>query len=101
MSTDTLMRDILAHDDEVDGRGVTEEQIDPSQKAHFISPVGNTHIWKDGMETRDVVLIAIVQHVELQAICGYKWVPTMFATKHDTCEEFLRFAQQWIGEDGH
>jgi hypothetical protein len=80
---------------------VPEEEIDPSQKAHFISPVGNTHIWKPGMETRDVVQIAIVGHHELTALCGYKWVPTGLPTKHDTCEPCMEIAQRWIGEDGH
>ena len=80
---------------------VEEEQIDKDRKAHFISPVGNTHIWKDGMDTRDVINIAVVGKIELTAICGYTWVPIGSPTKHDTCEECLEIAQQWIGEDGH
>jgi hypothetical protein len=80
---------------------IEEEKVDPSQKAHFISPVGNTHIWRDGMEMRDVVQIAIVGHHELTALCGYKWVPTGLPTKHDTCEPCMAIAQQWITEDGH
>lgn len=80
---------------------VTEEEIDKDRLAHFISPVGNTHIWEPGMETRDVVQIAVVGHHELRALCGYVWVPIGSPTKHDTCEECMQIAQQWIGEDGH
>jgi hypothetical protein len=87
---------------------VEDEQIDKSKRAHFISPAMNVQIWDamglasvGGPEgTRQMVEFAAQFKLWLTALCGHQWIPTGKPTTHDTCEECLSIANEWIRQDG-
>jgi hypothetical protein len=63
------------------------DDSDSEDVRHIVSPVGNEHIWRPGMEAQDVVDIAIVRGIEIVALCGYRWVPSSVVTQGlETCE---------------
>lgn len=68
------------------------EAHNDSIRTHIVSPYGNEHIWKSGMDMRVLVEIAMAKGLEVKALCGYTWIPTKDPDKHDACEECMKIA---------
>lgn len=77
-----------------------EETDDPDKKAHLINPPKNIHIWRLGMSARDVVDIARLKGLELEALCGFRFVPRHNPDKLDVCQTCMDLAGIIISEDG-
>jgi hypothetical protein len=76
----------------------TENQVDEKTEdgikhyRHIISPPENKGIFallvrrgNSDPSAQDIVDVARVNHLEVTAICGYKWIPTRNPEDHDTC----------------
>ena len=63
---------------------------------HIINPPGNTHIWRPGMKSKDVVDIARMSGQEVVALCGYRWVPKHNPDKYESCRECFKVAASII-----
>lgn len=63
---------------------------------HVINPPMNTHIWKPGMSSRDVVDIARSRQQEITALCGFKWVPKFNPDKFPACAACMNRAAEII-----
>jgi hypothetical protein len=69
-----------------------EETSDPNARTHIINPPKNLHIWTPGMETQELVDIARVTGQEIEALCGYRFVPKHNPEKFDVCEKCMKIA---------
>jgi hypothetical protein len=69
-----------------------EESSDPNRRTHIVNPPMNTHIWRPGMETQQVVDIARATGQEITALCGYTWIPKHNPEKFDVCEKCMTIA---------
>lgn len=69
-----------------------EENNAPNLRVHIVNPPRNTHIWKSGMTSKDIVDIARINQIEITALCGYKFVPKHNPDKYDACEECIKIA---------
>lgn len=69
-----------------------EENDDPERKTHIINPPKNTHIWRPGMTSQDVVDIARATGQEVITLCGYRCIPRHDPEKFDVCTTCLSIA---------
>ena len=68
---------------------------------HIINPPNNTHIWRPGMSSQDVVDVARFRGLTVTALCGKTWVPKRNPEKHpacDTCMDVATMLMQGAGE---
>jgi len=65
---------------------------DPNRRTHIVNPPMNQHIWKPGMRAQDIVDTARLLGEEIQALCGYIFVPKHNPEKFDACEACLQVA---------
>lgn len=76
----------------------TEDQVDEQTEdnikhySHYISPPENHEIFallvrrgNPDPTAQDIVEVARVNHLEVTAICGYKWVPIRSTDGRDVC----------------
>lgn len=77
-------------DEQVDT--VPYEAASPEEYAHIINPPANTHIWKEGMDIREVVTIARTNGLTVTALCGKTWVPVRDPEQHDLCPTCFEIA---------
>jgi hypothetical protein len=86
----THIEDMLPYED--DGK---------DRLAHYINPAMNGHI-QNGvpMTAKEILFIARLNHLEVVALCGYRWVPNHNPDKYDLCQECSDIANQIISEDG-
>lgn len=78
---------------------VYEETDDPDTKAHIINPSMNLHIWQPGMSSQDIVNIARLRGVFVNALCGYRFIPRHDPDKHAACDPCLKAASDMIRKD--
>ena len=69
-------------------------------RTHIINPPNNLHIWKPGMDIRDVVTIARETGQTVTALCGYTWVPKRNPEKYDACGNCMDLAGKMMQERG-
>jgi hypothetical protein len=77
-----------------------EEPTDADQKAHVVNPPLNTHIWKPGITSQDMVDLARTYGIELVALCGHRFVPKHNPDKLDACETCMKIAGELMRENG-
>ena len=78
-----------------------EEPTDANHHTHIINPPDNLHIWTPDMEhVQEVVDIARVTEQEVQALCGYRFVPKHNPEKFDACPACMKVAEQLMSENG-
>jgi hypothetical protein len=77
-----------------------EETEDPNVRTHMVNPPKNLHIWRDGMDVREMAEIARITGQELEALCGYRWVPKLNPDKYDVCEKCMAIAGEMMRERG-
>jgi len=98
----------IVYENETSNSPIVFEMPDLSKLAHIVNVVMNhdTAMFLILMKRWSVKsaqdLVDGARHfgLEIQAICGYTWVPTERAGQHDACQSCMNIAQQWIGEDG-
>ena len=66
---------------------------------HVINPTKNLHIWRPGLTSKEIVVLARVAGIELMALCGYKWVPTRNPEHYPACSECMEIAAAMIRGD--
>lgn len=89
--------------EEVDLAGLVapyEDSNDPNRRTHIVNPPNNIHIWRPGMEMKELVSIARMTGQKVRALCGYEWVPKHNPEKYDVCEPCMREAQRLMAERG-
>jgi hypothetical protein len=87
---------------------IEDQQDDVSLPAHIVSPLGNAELWNRwklnsyeiNAGTKLLVDLARTEGLEIQALCGHRWVPTQVANTHAVCEPCMRIAQIMMGEEG-
>jgi hypothetical protein len=77
-----------------------EESKDPNTKTHFVNPPKNLHIWRVGMDIYELVDIARANGLEVEALCGYRWVPKHNPDKYDLCDTCNKIAHEMMAERG-
>lgn len=73
-----------------------EETGNPDSKAHVVNPSKNLHIWKIGMTSQDIVNIARLTGIHVNALCGYRFIPRHDPDKHAACEPCIKIAGELI-----
>lgn len=69
-------------------------------KAHIVNPPKNLHIWQPGMEGQDVVDIARATGQEVEALCGYRFIPKRNPDKYDACRACMDIAGEIMRGEG-
>lgn len=77
-----------------------EEDNDPKRKTHIINPPGNLHIWRVGMDAREIVQIARMRGLPVKALCGYEWIPKHNPENYDVCHQCMATASRLMSERG-
>lgn len=78
-----------------------EEPADPfMNKAHIINPPRNRHIWQVGMTAKDVVELARITGTEIEALCGYRFIPKYDPDKLNICRRCIDLANRMMEETG-
>lgn len=70
------------------------------RRTHIVNPPANTHIWREGMTTQDVVDIARATGQHVVTLCGYKFVPKRNPEAYDMCQNCFEIAQRLMAEAG-
>lgn len=96
--TETTITSVVT--EETEAPPPTTSGKDPD-KRHMINETDNTHIWRPGMKTTEIVDIAMVRRIEIQALCGYRWIPVRGNTGTaglETCEACIDIAGKILSE---
>lgn len=66
----------------------TTEEISEDEKdvkTHIINPPQNTHIWRPGMTSVEVVSFAKERGLPIQTLCGEIFIPKRDTNKYPAC----------------
>jgi hypothetical protein len=69
-----------------------EETDDPKKRTHIVNPVMNRHVGLPGMSAQDIVDSARMTDQEVEALCGYRFVPKHDPEKFDACNACVTIA---------
>lgn len=69
-----------------------EELDDPEHKTHIINPPMNRHVGLPGMSAQEIVDTARMTHQEIEALCGFRFVPKHNPDKFDACTACMTVA---------
>lgn len=78
---------------------VEQEIAETLRLTHIVNPPMNEHVGGPGLTSKEIVFIAREFHIEVVALCGYRWVPVNDPEKYPVCEECMRIAGIYIKED--
>lgn len=73
-----------------------EVEADVPALRHVVTPPANLHIFKPHMSSQDIVDIARVRKLEVQALCGHRFVPERNVENLATCDECLRIVGELL-----
>lgn len=76
-----------------------EETDDPNILTHIINPPKNIHIWQPGMTTQELVDIARAGGIEIEALCGHRFIPKHNPDKPDPCKACFEIAGFMLGDE--
>ena len=79
---------------------VEEPQAETPKMRHVITPPANLHIFKPHMSSQDIVDIARVRKLEVQALCGHRFIPERNVENLTTCDECLRIVGELLSIAG-
>ncbi len=69
-----------------------EETDDPKKRTHIVNPTLNRHIGLPGMSAQEIVDSARMTDQEVEALCGYRFVPKHNPEKFDACTACVTIA---------
>lgn len=76
------------------------DEPNPENFTHIINPPANTHIWKPGMNSQDIVDIARATGQTVTALCGKTWVPSRNPEQHPACDTCIEIAGELMRSNG-
>ena len=71
-----------------------------NDRTHIVNPPANTHIWRPGMTSQDIVDIARVTQQNVKTLCGKVFTPKQDPERFEACEECMRIAGDIMREMG-
>ena len=77
-----------------------EVEADLPALRHIINPPANLHIFKPYMSSQDIVDIARLRKLEVQALCGRRFIPERNVENLATCDECLRIVGEILSSSG-
>lgn len=89
-STTIDLTDLNPYEDVDDGK---------DHKTHIINVEKNEHLGF-GDDPQMMVDTARFLEVEIEALCGYKWIPKRNPEKYPVCMECMKIAEQYMREAG-
>ena len=77
-----------------------EDDAPDDHKTHIVNPPLNTHIWRQGMSSQQMVDLARAEQLPLVMLCGTVLTPKFNPDKYPACESCIDIAGKLMREEG-